>query len=402
MRIGNSALGHLTYCTNIHPGESWDEVRANLEGHVTAVRRIVCPDARFGIGLRLSAAAADALSAPDVLATFRAFLDDNGFYVFTINGFPYGPFHGVRVKEDVYLPDWMDAERLRYTNRLADLLAALLPVEEGLTGSVSTVPGAFKPRVTTDAEVAAMRSAMVRHAAHLAGIEARTGRTIVLALEPEPCCFIETIAESVRFFEDHLFAGPAIAEFAKLTGRAPSAAEQGLRRHLGLCLDLCHAAVEFEDPQGGIDALQAAGIAIAKLQISAGLRLPNVGAGSQAALEPFADSVYLHQVVERNTAGSLKRYTDLPEAFAALGGEGQDREWRVHFHVPIFLDDLGAFSTTQGFIAETLERHRRAPFCQHLEVETYTWDVLPERYRAGGIDAAVARELGWVLEHLGT
>lgn len=399
MRIGDAALGHLTYCTNIHPGESWDEVRANLESHVTAVRSQVCPDAPFGIGLRLSAAAAEALSEPGTLGAFRSFLDDNGFYVFTINGFPYGPFHGVRVKEDVYLPDWMDAERLRYTNQLADLLAVLMPAEEGLSGSVSTVPGAFKPRVASDADVAAMRSAMVRHAAHLAGIEARTGRTIALALEPEPCCFIETIAESVRFFEDHLFAKAAIEEFAALTGRSEAAAEEGLRRHLGLCLDLCHAAVEFEDPQGGIDALQAAGIGIAKLQISAGLRLPTVDAAGRAALEPFADGVYLHQVVERTRSG-LKRFTDLPQAFAALDGDRAEREWRVHFHVPIFLDDLGAFATTQGFIAETLDRHRRAPISQHLEVETYTWDVLPERYRMTGIDQAVARELHWVMERL--
>src|SRR5438132_878800 len=99
---------HLTYCTNIHPGESWSEVRANLERHVVRVKERIAPRERFGIGLRLSAQAARELASPPLMMAFRRWLDAHDLYVFTINAFPYGAFHGTRVKEDVYRPDWLE------------------------------------------------------------------------------------------------------------------------------------------------------------------------------------------------------------------------------------------------------------------------------------------------------
>jgi hypothetical protein len=149
VRAGGS---HLGYCTNIHPGESWDEIRANLGRYVPEVKRRVSPDAPFGLGLRLSCLAARQLAGPESLAEFADFLRRESLYVFTINGFPYGPFHGTRVKEDVYLPDWRDEERLEYTNLLADLLAQWVPAGTASGGSISTVPGAFRAatRGTTD------------------------------------------------------------------------------------------------------------------------------------------------------------------------------------------------------------------------------------------------------------
>ena len=390
-------LGHLTYCSNIHPGESWADVRGNLERHVPSIRDALAHDGKFGLGLRLSAAAAHELARPDALAALRAFLKRERCYVFTLNGFPYGPFHGTRVKEEVYLPDWQDPERLRYTDELADVLAALLP--SGIQGSISTVPGAFGARVTDARSVDRMVHHLLEHVAHLARIERDGGASIVLALEPEPCCFLETVAESIAFFADHLHAPHAVNWLAETLGLDTDVAEATLRKHLTLCLDLCHAAIEFEDVDECFDALEAADITIGKLQISAGLKLENVTPDSaEGLLRPFVDEVYLHQVVER-CGGELTRYTDLPKALASLAraeGGGHAREWRVHFHVPVFLDDLGEFSSTQSFIRDALARHRRNPVTEHLEVETYTWDVLPARYREDDVEVAVARELKWV------
>jgi sugar phosphate isomerase/epimerase len=393
---------HLTYCTNIHPGETWAEVRANLERHVRAVKASVAPSQPFGVGLRLSAVAASTLAQPAELEAFSAFLRDSGLYVFTINGFPYGPFHGTRVKEEVYLPDWLDEERLRYTDGLADLLAALLPDESGLEGTVSTVPGAYKARVRGEADAARMAELMVRHAAGLHRLRERTGKTVSLALEPEPCCHMETVDETVRFFETHLFASSAVSAFSRLTGVGRGESEAALRRYLGVCFDACHMAVEFEDAAAGLAALRRAGIRVGKVQVSAGLRL-RMDPGDRAlvdALRPFAEGVYLHQVVERRD-GRLVRYLDLPEALEAAARDGGGpREWRIHFHVPLFREELGRFASTQDYLRDVLHLLRREAHSPHLEVETYTWDVLPQEYRREDIAVAVARELRWVLGEL--
>lgn len=394
---GNGAISHLSYCSNIHPGESWADVRRNLARYMPDIRNAMNPEGEFGIGLRLSAAAVADLAAEDALFEFKTFLADNQLYVFTINGFPYGPFHGTQVKENVYLPDWQDAERLRYTNQLADVFAEFLPEKQ--LGSISTVPGAFSARINGEADIWAMAQNMVKHVAHLVELQRRTGKSIVLALEPEPCCFLETIEQSVAFFRDYLFSNQSQAQLGSLVGIEPVDADALLRKHLTLCLDLCHAAVEFESYDTCINDLRAAGINIGKLQISAGLRLENVTADTVELLRPFEDNVYLHQVVEQHN-GVLNRFPDLGDAFAALSNDDAQREWRVHFHVPIFLDDLGDFSSTQFFVREALDKHKSDPVSSHLEVETYTWNVLPEQYREQTMDAAILRELQWVRNRL--
>ncbi|OED36369.1 sugar phosphate isomerase [Chromatiales bacterium (ex Bugula neritina AB1)] len=407
MQIKNSAgsFDHLTYCSNIHPGESWAEVESNVHKHVPAIRDALLNKndtdsnraGRFGIGLRLSAAATRELAEPGAMKQFKEFLDNNQCYVFTINGFPYGPFHGTRVKEDVYLPDWKDKERLRYTNEIADVFSQFLPA--GQTGTISTVPGAFKDCVNTPDDISLIASNLVKHVAHLARLERKNNCEILLALEPEPCCFLETIEESVDFFTDHLFSDKPTKQLADLLGVSKSRASELLHKHLTLCLDLCHAAVEFEDAHHCLQTLDNAGIIIGKIQISAGLRLTNVTAETAELLRPFDDEVYLHQVVE-NHGGSINRFADLPDAFAKLTDDELPREWRVHFHVPIFLDDLGAFSSTQFFIRDILALHKLKPVSKHLEVETYTWSVLPEAYKTQSIDEAIVREISWVREQL--
>lgn len=397
MKLGAGG-GHLTYCTNIHPGESWPEIRANVEKFFPAVRDRVAPGQPFGIGLRLSGKASKTLTEdPAALREFQEFMARNKLYVFTINGFPYGTFHGTRVKEEAYLPDWRDPERLRYTDELAELMAKLLP--EGIDGSISTVPGAYKPAMGKDSDIARIAEHMVRHAARLVDIRKRTGKFIALAIEPEPSCYLETIEECVDFFGNHLFGNAAVNLLGGLTGMDARAASAALHDHLGLCLDLCHAAVEFEDPDTCLKQLDKAGIRVHKMQISAGLRVAKLTPGAIEGLRQFNDPVYLHQVVEQGPGG-VRRFTDLPEALATVNGNAGGREWRVHFHVPIFLDELGEFSSTSFFIRKVLERHRRQPVSAHLEVETYTWNVLPPHLQAGGMEQAIARELNWVKEEL--
>jgi len=402
MRLQGSAGSQLTYCTNIHPGETWAEVRGNLKQQVPEVRDLVAPDTAFGVGLRLSATATETLQQQAAYDELEDLLKANRLYVFTLNGFPYGTFHGAPVKEAVYLPDWQDPERLRYTDRLADLLARLLPDEPDLYGSVSTVPGAFKPRANETGAVDRIADAMLRHVAHLVGIERNTGHTIVLALEPEPCCLLETVEETVAFFKQRLLGPDAVARLTTLGKLTPAAAEEALHRHIGVCFDTCHAAVEFESAAGSVHSLQGAGIRIAKLQLSVGLQVNTFDKETLAELMTFSDEVYLHQVVERTSAG-LTRFVDLPDAFASLEDAKAgsiEREWRVHFHVPVFLGDMGQFSNTQQFLREILALHRKAPVSPHLEVETYTWNVLPERYRAVDVSVNIARELSWVIKEL--
>ncbi len=240
---------------------------------------------------------------------------------------------------------------------------------------------------------------MVHHVAHLVRLHQRTGKIIALALEPEPCCFIETIAEAVAFFRDHLFASAAIEQLMSETGLDKSAAEAALHQHIGICLDLCHAAVEFEDPAGCVEAVRSAGIAIPKVQLSAGLRIPHVTPEAIEQIRPFNDDVYLHQVVEQ-IESRLNRYVDLPPAMSAFDESGPAREWRVHFHVPIFLAEMHAFATTRNFLEQVLAVHRSAPISRHLEVETYTFDVLPAEFRTTDVVTNIVRELEWAKEQL--
>lgn len=396
MRVADGA--HLTYCTNVHAGESWADMAEQLRRHLPPVKARVSPAAPFGVGLRLSArAAAELAGDAAALAALRAWLRAEGLYVFTINGFPFGTFHGTAVKDGVYRPDWRDPQRLAYSDRLAWLLADLLDGEaDDVTGSVSTVPGGYKAHLTGDGDRAAMVEMLLRHAATLDRIARGRGRIITLALEPEPGCLLETTDEAAAFFAEDLFGAAAVGRFAALSGYGRGDAEAALRRHLGLCLDTCHAAVMFEDADAALDRLAAAGVPIAKIQVSSGLVVPRADGEGRAALVPFAEGVYLHQTAGRDADGAITRFADLPDALASDHGG----EWRVHFHVPVWAGRCGPFATTHAFTAAVLERQRRDGLTKHLEVETYTWDVLPHGARPLSLTDSLALELQWTRERL--
>jgi sugar phosphate isomerase/epimerase len=397
MQLNLPGKPHLTYCTNIHAGESWDEVAASLRTHTLKVKHGISPEARMGVGLRLSGEAAARLARGDAIDRLVEFLDEAGLYVFTVNAFPYGPFHGVRVKEGVYEPDWREPERLRFTDEVAGILARLLP--RGMEGSVSTVPGAFRTNVTSRADLEAISSALLHHAAHLCMLERATGKCIALALEPEPACLLETTDEAIAFFQEHLLNTDALAQFAALAGVSRRGAETAVRRHLGLCFDVCHAAVGFENIAESLTRAGAAGVRIVKVQLSAALKLEDVTDEAENLLGAFDDGIYLHQTVEARE-GALRRYIDLPQAFDALRRGDGGGEWRVHCHVPLFCSSYGALRSTQDVLSELLAICREREVAPHLEVETYTWNVLPADLRAGDVSSAIVRELQWVRSQL--
>lgn len=368
----HSGVNALTYCTNIHAGESWMDAMRNLELHALAVKQAVSAQAAFPLGLRISAQAAQELD--DVkIAAFRDWCEKHDCHILTVNGFPHGAFHGRSVKQAVYQPDWRHPERLRYTCRLADLLSRMATVQCQL--SISTVPIAYRPDFTDDGWPA-VRAHVITALTHLDRIRQRGGPMIRLALEPEPMCVLETISDAVGFW-NRMDLPEALSDL------------------LALCLDCCHQAVEFESPASCLQMLSEACLPIAKVQVSSALRASSPQ--EIAGVLTFNEATYLHQVVARTREQEFLRFEDLP-AFARCLQERQDvEECRVHFHVPIFLDHLGVCGTTRFFLEDLLPR--LAPDVT-LEVETYSFEVLPLALRRDTVSASLARELTWARQAL--
>ncbi len=372
---------HLAYCTNIHRGETWPETLEALEKYTLAVKREVCPDGPYAIGLRLGAAAAQALMDARTRLDFQRWLDRQGCYVFTINGFPYGQFHGTRVKEQVFQPDWSTADRVDYTQALFAILADLLP--PGVSGSVSTVPGSHKELIRDAKHEQDLTANLKAMGGWIARLSDRRGLDLHLGIEPEPLGYIENTAETLRFFEG-LGGGEEI------------------RRCLGVNYDTCHLAVEFEDGAPGLDLLEERGIRLSKLHLSSALRVPCVPPLLKR-LQAFQEDTYFHQTIARRPDGSLRRFRDLPEALAhaAAHGVSEDEEWRVHFHVPLHADVEEPFGDTRDHLLATLDWLAAKPTrCAHLEMETYTWEVLPRELRSGSVVDQLVREYAWTLDAL--
>jgi hypothetical protein len=378
---------HLAYCTNIHRGQTWRQTLATLQKYTLAVRERVSPGRPFAIGLRLGDQAATELAEKPKLRQFQHWLDKNNCYVYTINGFPYGRFHGAPVKEKVYLPDWTSPERVAYTNLLFDLVAELLPA--GVEGSVSTLPGAFKAFIKKDEEKKAMRQNLWRCVEHISDLSRRTGKKLHLGLEPEPLCFLENSAETISFFAQM---------------RADRKNDPRLDEFLGVNYDCCHFAIEFEEAASALAAFQKAGIKISKIHLSSALRTAPTRP-ALAALKKFSDEVYLHQVIERDARGRLKFYRDLPEALAGYSKfksiNSKLPEWRIHFHVPLHAPAMPPFRNTNDHLLGVLDWLAQNPkLCLHLEMETYTWEVLPAKLKSRSVVEQLAAEYSWTLARL--
>lgn len=398
MQIADS---HLTYCTNIHPGENWAAHFQQLQQYIPAIKARVSPDKPFGIGLRLSNTASLELSKEPALNAFKIWLKEQDCYVFTMNGFPYGGFHHTIVKDQVHTPDWTTPERVDYTMRLFRILAALLP--EGMEGGISTAPLSYKlwhVRCETEKD-AVMENAtlnMLQVVQQLVGIHRSGGPLMHLDIEPEPDGMMENSTEYIRWFFDYLLPA-AIPMLKDKFGFTDEEAADKVKTHIQLCYDVCHFALVYETPAAVLETMRQYGLRIGKLQISAALKaiLPPERTAIIDAFRAFNEPTYLHQVIARTTTGYL-HYPDLPEAISDADNPAV-KEWRSHFHVPVFIDHYGLLSSTQADIREVLQLQVKQPFTRHLEIETYTWDVLPADLKLP-MDQSVSRELGWVLQQL--
>lgn len=390
---------HLSYCTNIHPGQDWKNTFDSLKQHVPTIKAAVSSATPFGLGLRLSNTASEELAKGSCLQEFKDWLLGNDVYVFTMNGFPYGNFHDQRVKDEVHAPDWTTKDRLTYTTRLFDQLAVLLPA--GQSGGISTSPISYKywHKTDTDKKAAFRKGAeqMVKVAKQLYEIENRTGKYLHLDIEPEPDGLLENSAEVLRFYADYLV--PIGLEMLQdALKKNPLEIEQLIKRYLTVCYDICHFSLAYEEPAATFAKFKAANIGIGKIQVSAALKVLFNGQNDEAVwelLSKFNEPTYLHQVTEKKD-DSVITYNDLP---VVLNNKGDFKELRAHFHVPIFLKEFGALSSTQDHILKTLAFLKKEQITEHLEIETYTWDVLPTDLKED-LTQSIIREINWLRERL--
>ncbi|MCD8535096.1 MAG: metabolite traffic protein EboE [Verrucomicrobia bacterium] len=384
MKLGNG--WHLAYCTNIHRGESWSQTLGTLNDYTLRVRDQVCPDKAYAIGLRLGAKAASELAEPSNLAAFRKWLADHNCYVFTINGFPYGSFHGTRVKEDVYRPDWTSRERVDYTKLLFRLLAELADPEAG--GSISTVPCPYKEFIHHPDAIQQMRVHLWEMVDYISQLKKTSGKDLHLGLEPEPLCFLETSTELVDFIH-------SMREMDPLDDRIEST--------LGVNYDTCHLAIEFEEPTSVLKRFVDNNIRISKIHLSSALKV-QPDASRLDALKAFRDTVYFHQVISRQSAtGAMRRYRDLDDALelAHSNPPQPGEEWRIHFHIPLHSPTNDLFSSTSDHITALLDELTQSQnLCHHFEMETYTWEVLPESIRSLDVVDQLVAEYQWTLTQL--
>ena len=396
--------GHLTYCTNIHSGENWKDHFNEIKKYLPGIKKEISPDNPMGIGLRLSNVASIELLEEENMDVFRQWLYENNAYVFTMNGFPYGSFHDTRVKDQVHAPDWTTNERVEYTIRLFQILKELLPA--GTEGSISTSPLSYKHWFKQGDALKNARELctdnMILVAENLIKIHQSTGKFMHLDIEPEPDGILETGKEFIHWFKHDLLTDGAKKIAAKFNVSI-SQAEELLKEHIRLCYDVCHFAIGYEPHEEIIGEVLKSGIKIGKLQISAALK----GAMNKDILlrqnikESFSkynEPTYLHQVVAKKNNDELLRYPDLPEALSDYDNP-EVNEWRAHFHVPIFEEDFGSLQSTQKDIEEVLRLQKDKNFTSHLEVETYTWEVLPGLLKLP-LQESVIRELQWVVPHL--
>lgn len=388
---------HLSYCTNIHPGSNWKSTFDSLKQYVPGIKKEVSNQAPFGLGLRLSNKASEELNEGNQLSEFKEWLQQNDVYIFTMNGFPYGNFHDERVKENVHAPDWTTRERVDYTKRLFEQLSELIP--EGMSGGISTSPITYKYwHSSNDAqknafEIGAKYFAEI--ALQLYNIEQTKGKYLHLDIEPEPDGLLENSDEVIQFFEHYLLPlGKEI--IVQELGVENTKAIEIIKRYITVCYDICHFSLAYEEPEDTFRKFTAAEIHIGKIQVSAALKIIFNEDNREAvwqSLSRFDEPTYLHQVTEK-VGDVVKTYNDLP---IVLDERKDFSEFRAHFHVPIFLERFGELCSTQDHILKVMEYLKTNKVSEHLEIETYTWDVLPKELKRDLSDSII-REINWLKE----
>lgn len=394
---------HLAYSTTIHPSDGWESVLTNLKQYVPPLKAKLSPDQAFGIGLRLSNRESLELLQRNRLNLFQDFLIRRGLYVCTMNGLAYGPFHKRAVKHKLHAPDWRKRQRVRYTLRLVGILADLLP--EGMEGSILTTPLSYKPWLGWEVEEHTWEL-LTRHvvevATELVRLYQTQGKLIHLDIKPEAEGLIENSTELVQFYEEWLlpFGAPILAQKLEISVEQ---AETHLLDHIRFCWDTSQSAIAYERPHYVLARLMASGIKVGKIQVSSAIKafLPEKRSRRAAlaqSLRPFAEPTYLHQVIQRNKSGRIRQYSDLHLALAEIQNRSAT-EWRINFRLPLFIEGYGEFASTQEHILQILALLRTKSFTRHLEIESYTWDVLPANLKRP-LRESIRREFEWVLSML--
>jgi hypothetical protein len=384
------AAAQLGYCSNVHPTRDLAGLRSSIEQHFQGVRTLRGLNEQDS-GLWISALAASELQQMSARTDFLNLLQRSGLRLTSLNGFPYGQFHQGAVKADVYLPSWADPKRLTYSLNLARVLAQALP-PDCHQGMISTVPLGYAASWNTQLQQRAEYQ-LRQLTASLARLHLETGKKIVFCLEMEPDCVLENTDQSIAFYHRWQATDPN-------------------HEHLALCFDVCHQAVMFEDCYQSLHRLREARVPVGKIQLSNALicRLPQDDNRCEhvlKALSDFAETTYLHQVKARDAQDRLLAWADLPAALDDCAKRpGQYPELRIHFHIPLFSEHLLlpelsgsqiALSQTFDFLAD------HADFRPVLEVETYSWGVLPATLRPTTEHAqlqGIAAELHWVEDQL--
>ncbi|VAW10408.1 TIM barrel protein possibly involved in myo-inositol catabolism [hydrothermal vent metagenome] len=389
----------LTYCTNIHPGADWANTYDSLKEYVLGIKQEVSPDRPFGLGLRLSNKASEELDQNGNLSEFKEWLGQNDLYVFTMNGFPYGNFHNEPVKDNVHFPDWTALKRLDYTKRLFQQLVELLP--NGMSGGISTSPISYKYWHSSEKQKQnAFKKAAEQFSEiviQLVDLEYKTEKYLHLDIEPEPDGLLENSEEVLAFFKNYLV--PIASRILKeRLDKNSGQVEKLIKRHITVCYDICHFSLAYEDPEFTFKRFAKAGIKIGKIQVSAALKIIYKEADKEViwqSLSRFDEPTYLHQVTEK-VGDKVKTYSDLP---VVLNKQDDFTELRAHFHVPIFLERFGHLYSTQDHILKVIEYLKHTTVSDHLEIETYTWDVLPKEIKKG-LSESIVREINWLKERL--
>lgn len=397
----------LTYCLNVHPSYTLDNVRESIQRYTIPLRHRLDIDGPMGLGLRLSFQTVKKLrNNPDELDEFRAFLRENNFYVFTLNAFPAGKFQDDGVKEEVYRPTWLEEDRVQYTKWAGNLLVQFLEDTDRDFGTVSTLPGTFREWGDSDRTWNHILGNFLRMVYHFHKKWEETGNRIQLCIEPEPFCSFESTDDILRFFNEFLFEN-GIRQYLDAFEMTEDEARKMITDHLGICFDASHLSVQYEQLPESLDRIQQAGIDIGKMQISAAPALLSPSRKPEAAdsFLKMAEDRFLHQTYGQDAEGTIHSIKDL----SRLNGDRleeweQFEEWRTHFHVPVFVERMENILTTQEFLQEGLKYALEETEIPHFEIETYSWNVLPITTRSSlgitNLTDVLEKEFDWTREQI--
>jgi len=369
----------ITYCGNVHPVVGLSDLEQYLDESTPSVQNHF--GAKFPLGLWLpKTAMQDALSEKG-LASLRGRLETLETMPVTFNAFPMEVFHGTRVKELVYTPDWSTRERLDYTKSVAQL-----GVKLGMKSfSISSLSGGFKPNDKAE-KVTQYLEHWLQWVDWARSLEENESVRVSLALEPEPFNTMEDESDAIQLWAK-------LREAAKVKGIS----EEYLQRYLGLCFDTCHFSVRYVSLTEAWERLKQHSIPVHKIQVSVAPRWQaSMGEESRMKFFNWEEPVYLHQSFAK-VAGQRQSFLDLD---LAKRYEGKVEEWRTHFHVPIH---FGHREDSTGFelidFLNYLKMHETE--IPVLEVETYSFNSMGEQWgEQTSLEQSIAKEMLWLQEQM--